>query len=62
MEEIIQKLEDKFEGFLKNATKEKAFISAHIRSRKISLELQKLFKEYRKISIEFDKEFKKNKK
>ena len=62
MEEIIQELEDKFEEFLKNATKTKAFISAHIRSRRNSLELQKLFKKYRKISIEYDKEFKKNKK
>lgn len=53
MEELGQEIADTFASFVKNADLNTAGNkAAGVRARKATLELKKLFKEYRKLSIE----------
>jgi len=62
MNKLVKELEDQFEDFLDDMSKKKGFISAHVRARKTTLYMEKLFKDFRKASIEFDKAYKAEKK
>ena len=62
MRNLVTSLEDEFEEFLDEMSKEKGFISAHVRARKGTLEMEKLFKKFRKASIDYDKAYKAEKK
>lgn len=58
MENLMQQIKEQLEAFKTNATAfaEKGNKAAAARARKASLELTKLFKEFRKVSIEKGKE------
>ena len=62
MNTLVKQLEEKFEDFLDDMSKQKGFISAHVRARKTTLEMEKLFKDFRKASIDYDKAYKAEKK
>lgn len=57
MKELIEKINVEIEAFQKNAEAqlEKGNKTAGTRARKASLELTKLFKDFRKASIDFSK-------
>lgn len=57
MEELVVKIHAALESFREDFEKNvnKGNKTAGVRARKASLELEKLFKEYRKVSIEADK-------
>lgn len=58
IENKIEEIENLFNNFLQDAKKnvEMENKSAGVRARKVSLEIEKLLKDYRKISIEATKE------
>lgn len=57
MENLVSKIKENFEAFEKDAALqvEKANKAAGTRARKVSLELEKMLKEYRKKSLEHSK-------
>lgn len=58
MEELLTKINESLDAFRADAAAqvEKGNKSAGLRARKTSLELEKLFREFRKVSIEKSKE------
>ncbi|MCL1943578.1 MAG: histone H1 [Candidatus Azobacteroides sp.] len=57
MENLVSKIKESFEAFVTDADLqiEKANKAAGMRARKISLDLEKMLKEFRKVSIEQSK-------
>ena len=57
MKELVAKINEAFEAFVKDAALqvEKGNKAAGTRARKASLELEKLMKEFRKVSVEAGK-------